>query len=128
MSMSYRKVNYEEVEQVSDAMHLLSEPLGCRQVGVTFSRCPPNWNSKPHDHTSDDHEEVYVLVRGAAEVRVGDELVPVEEGDAVWIAPEADRQIRNGDEESAFVLISAPEFDSGQADDDDTWSLTGFQG
>jgi len=31
--MSYRTVTYEDVEQVSDAMHFLSEPLGCRQVG-----------------------------------------------------------------------------------------------
>lgn len=125
--MSYRKVNYEDVEQVSDAMHFLSEPLGCRQVGVTFSRCPPQWNSKPHDHTDDEQEEVYVLVRGSAEVRIDEESVPVEEGDAVWISPEATRQIRNGGEESAFVLISAPEFDS-NGDSDDAWSLTGFQG
>lgn len=125
--MSYRKVNYEDVEQVSDAMHFLSEPLGCRQVGVTFSRCPPGWNSKPHDHHDDEHEEVYVLVNGAADVRVDQETVPVEAGDAVWIAPEATRQIRNGDAESAFVLISAPEFDTAESSDDD-WILTGFQG
>jgi mannose-6-phosphate isomerase-like protein (cupin superfamily) len=125
--MSYRKVNYEDVEQVSDAMHFLSEPLGCRQVGVTFSRCPPEWNSKPHDHSDDEHEEVYVLVSGAAEVQIDDETVPVEAGDAVWIAPEVTRQIRNGAEESAFVLISAPEFDSAGSLEDE-WSLTGFQG
>ena len=125
--MSYRKVNYEDVEQVSDANHFLSEPLGCRQVGVTFSRCPPGWNSEPHDHVDDEHEEVYVLVSGTAEVRIDQESVPVEEGDAVWIAPEATRQIRNGEEESAFVLISAPEFDS-SGSSDEAWNLTGFQG
>ncbi|MFW5918220.1 MAG: cupin domain-containing protein [Haloferacaceae archaeon] len=125
--MAHTKVNYDDVEQVSDAMHFLSEPLGCRQVGVTFSRCPPNWKSKPHDHTDDEHEEVYVLVRGTATVRIDGEDVPVEEGDAVWIAPEATRQIRNDDEESAFVMISAPEFDS-EGDSGDAWSLTGFQG
>jgi len=125
--MSYRTVNYEDVEQVSDAMHFLSEPLGCRQVGVTFSRCPPDWNSKPHDHADDEHEEVYVLVQGSAEVRIDDESVDMETGDAVWIAPEATRQIRNGEDESAFVLISAPEFDP---DDTaaDAWRITGFPG
>ena len=125
--MSYRTVNYEDVEQVSDAMHFLSEPLGCRQVGVTFSRCPPDWNSKPHDHADDEHEEVYVLVQGSADVRIDDESVAMETGDAVWIAPEATRQIQNGADESAFVLISAPEFDS----DDraaDTWRINGFPG
>jgi len=125
--MSYRTVNYEDVEQVSDAMHFLSEPLGCRQVGVTFSRCPPDWNSKPHDHADDEHEEVYVLVQGSAEVRVDDESVEMETGDAVWIAPEATRQIQNGADESAFVLISAPEFES-DGDMADAWGITGFQG
>ena len=125
--MSYRTVNYEDVEQVSDAMHFLSEPLGCRQVGVTFSRCPPDWNSKPHDHADDEHEEVYVLVQGSAEVRIDGESVEMETGDAVWIAPEATRQIRNDEGESAFVLISAPEFDS---DDTaaDKWRINGFPG
>ena len=125
--MSYRTVNYEDVEQVSDAMHFLSEPLGCRQVGVTFSRCPPDWNSKPHDHADDEHEEVYVLVQGSAEVRIDGDSVEMETGDAVWIAPEATRQIRNGADESAFVLISAPEFDS---DDTvaETWRINGFPG
>ena len=125
--MSYRTVNYEDVEQVSDAMHFLSEPLGCRQVGVTFSRCPPDWNSKPHDHADDEHEEVYVLVQGSAEVRIDDESVDMETGDAVWIAPEATRQIQNGADESAFVLISAPEFES-DGDMADAWGITGFQG
>ena len=125
--MSYRKVNYEDVEKVPDANHFLSEPLGCRQVGVTFSRCPPEWNSEPHDHADDEHEEVYVLVSGTAEVRVDRESVPVEEGDAVWIAPEATRQIRNGKQESAFVLISAPKVDASEGTDE-VWNLTGFQG
>jgi mannose-6-phosphate isomerase-like protein (cupin superfamily) len=125
--MSYRKVNYKDVEKVSDAKHFLSEPLGCQQVGVTFSRCPPEWNSEPHDHADDEHEEVYVLVSGAAEVRVDRESVPVEKGDAVWIAPEATRQIRNGKQESAFVLISAPKVDASEGTDE-VWNLTGFQG
>ncbi len=81
---------------------------------------------RTHDHVDDEHEEVYVLVSGAAEVRVDQESVPIEEGDAVWIAPEATRQIRNGERESAF-LISAPEFDS-SGSSDDAWSRTRFDG
>ncbi|UPM44721.1 cupin domain-containing protein [Halocatena salina] len=127
--MTYRKVNYADVEPVSDAMHFLSEPLGCQQVGVTISRCRPGWRSKPHDHADDGHEEIYVLMRGTATVRIDDEYVSVEDGDAIWIAPEATRQIQNGDTESAFVLVSAPEFHSnGNGDADDAWSLTGFHG
>ncbi|MGM0591858.1 MAG: cupin domain-containing protein [Halobacteriota archaeon] len=124
--MTYRKVNYTDIEPVSDAMHFLRKPLESRQIGVTISRCSPGWTSKPHDHTADGHEEIYVLISGEAVIRIDGEDVSVGGGDAVWIAPESTRQIRNGDTESAFVLVSAPEL---QAEDErDEWSLTGFQG
>ncbi len=125
--MSYRKVNYEAVDQVSNAMHFLSEPLETEQVGVTVARCDPGWNSRPHDHSDNDHEEVYVLIEGAATVVVDGEPVEMETGDALWISPESTRQIRNGEAESAFVLVSAP----GIADENGTngdWLLTGFTG
>ncbi len=125
--MSYRKVNYEAVDQVSNAMHFLSEPLETEQVGVTVARCDPGWNSRPHDHSDNGHEEVYVLIEGKATVVVDGEEVVMETGDALWISPESTRQIRNGDDESAFVLVSAP----GIVDENGTngeWLLNGFTG
>ncbi|ELY52837.1 cupin domain-containing protein [Natronococcus jeotgali] len=125
--MSYRKVNYEDVDQVSSAMHFLSDPLETEQVGVTVARCDPGWKSRPHDHADNEHEEVYVLIEGRATVVVDDDPVEMETGDALWIPPESTRQIRNGDDESAFVLVSAP----GIADEDGEngeWLLSGFAG
>ena len=124
--MSYEKVNYTDVEPVSGAMHFLREPLKSRSVGVTIVRCDPGWRSQKHDHTGDDHEEIYVLMRGEATIRIDEEDVPMESGDVLWIPPESTRQIRNSDEESAFVLVSAPEFDDGT--EEGSWSLTGFTG
>ncbi|QSW98061.1 cupin domain-containing protein [Haloterrigena alkaliphila] len=125
--MTYRKVNYEDVEQVSSAMHFLSDPLETEQVGVTVARCDPGWNSKPHDHTDNGHEEVYVLIEGEATVVIDDEPVAMEAGDALWIPPASTRQIRNGDAESAFVLVSAPSI--GEEDGDEgEWLLSGFAG
>lgn len=123
--MNYSKVHTDDVEKVSDAMHFLGEPLNCRQVGVTMARCDPGWKGKPHDHTDDHHEEVYILVDGNATVRIDGEDVSMDSGDAVWIPPTATRQIRNGDVESSFVLVSAPE------DTDETesrWVPRGVQG
>ena len=120
--MAYRKVNYTDVEQVGDAMHFLREPLETDQVGVTIARCKPGWIGRKHDHSENDHEEVYVLFEGRAEVEIDGETVSMEEGDAVRISADATRQIRNGDTESAFVLVSAPAFDA------DDWEMTGFVG
>ncbi|MFC6768815.1 cupin domain-containing protein [Natrinema soli] len=125
--MTYRKVNYEEVEQVSSAMHVLSDPLETEQVGVTVARCDPGWKSKPHDHTDNDHEEIYVLIEGEATVVVDDEPVAMETGDALWIPPASTRQIRNGDRESAFVLVSAPSIADDEGDGGE-WLLSGFAG
>ena len=106
--VSYTKVNYENVEPTADAMHFLRDPLECDRVGVTVVDCAPGWEGKPHDHADEDHEEVYLLVDGEATVTVDDEDVPMEAGDAVRLAPDAERQIRNGDAESTFVLVGAP--------------------
>lgn len=125
--MSYRKVNYETVEPVADAMHFLSEPLDSEQLGVTVVRCKPGWRGMEHDHLDNQHEEVYVLIEGGAEVFVDEEAVTMEPGDAVWIPPASTRQIRNGDEESAFVLVSAPSTIEPE-EEDDGWLLQGFIG
>lgn len=124
--MAYKKVNYEDVEPVADAMHFLSDPLESEQLGVTVVRCKPGWRGMEHDHHDNQHEEVYVLIDGRAEVVIDDEAVTMEPGDAVWIPPESTRQIRNGDEESAFVLVSAPSTIAPGADDG--WLLQGFIG
>ena len=124
---NYKRVNYTDIEPVSGAMHFLKEPLDSDRLGVTIARCEPNWQSQPHDHSENNHEEIYILIEGAATVVVDDETVDMESGDAICIAPGARRQIRNRDEESTFVLVSAPE--RGESDEDEyTWLLDGFQG
>lgn len=106
--MSYTKVTYTDVEPVADAMHFLRDPLDCEQVGVTIVDCDPGWSGKPHDHADEGHEEVYVLVEGAATVAVDGEDVALTAGDAIRLPPEAERAIHNGDTESTLVLVGAP--------------------
>jgi mannose-6-phosphate isomerase-like protein (cupin superfamily) len=124
---TYNRVNYDEVEPVSGVMHFLKEPLDSDRLGVTIAQCDPNWQSRPHDHSQNDHEEIYVLIEGKATVFVDDEPVPMEAGDAIRISPEATRQIRNGESESVFVLISAAECKY-RTDTESGWNLDGFQG
>ncbi|MFB6071200.1 MAG: cupin domain-containing protein [Halanaeroarchaeum sp.] len=106
--MAYTKTNYEDVEPVGESMHFLRDPLECETLGVTVVDCDPGWAGKPHDHAEEDHEEVYLLVEGEATVTVEGEDVPMAAGDAIRVAPEATRQIRNGETESTFVLAGAP--------------------
>ncbi|MFB6085812.1 MAG: cupin domain-containing protein [Halodesulfurarchaeum sp.] len=106
--MGYTKTNAHEVEPVSEGMHFLRDPLECEKVGVTLLECDPGWTGMEHDHGEEDHEEVYLLLEGSASVKIDDEDVNMEAGDAVRIDPAATRQIQNGSTESTFVLVGAP--------------------
>jgi len=89
-------------------MRFLRDPLECSNVGVTVVECEPGWTGKTHSHASNGHEEVYILIEGQATVDVAGDAVDLTAGDALRVAPDARRQIRNGDEESLFVLVGAP--------------------
>ncbi|MFQ3474644.1 cupin domain-containing protein [Halonotius sp. F2-221B] len=106
--MSYTRVDYEDVEPVAGGLHFLRDPLDCDQLGVSVLDCEPGWSGKPHDHAEDGHEEVYVLVEGAATMTVDDEAVPLAAGEAIRVAADSDRQIHNGDAPSQFVIVGAP--------------------
>lgn len=106
--MSYTKINYEETDAVNDSMHFLRDPLECEQLGVTVVDCDPDWTGMEHDHSDEEHEEVYVLIEGEATVMVNEEEVAMTGGDAIRIPPDATRQIQNGDTESTFVMAGAP--------------------
>jgi quercetin dioxygenase-like cupin family protein len=106
--MSPTKASYDDVDPVGGGLHFLRDELSCENVGVSVLECDPGWEGKPHDHAEDGQEEVYVLVEGEATVTVDGEDVEMTDGDALRLAPEEERQIRNGDAESRFVLVGAP--------------------
>mgnify|MGYP000465723361 FL=1 len=102
------KARYDDVDPVGGGLHFLRDELDCTNLGVSVLECDPGWAGKPHDHAEDGQEEVYVLVEGEATVTVDGDDVSLEAGDALRLAPEEERQIRNGETESRFVLVGAP--------------------
>lgn len=89
-------------------MYFLRDALDAEQLGVTVLDAEPGWSGLEHDHAEDDHEEIYLLLEGAATVTVDGEDVALEPGDAVHLPPEATRSIEVGDEPSTLVLAGAP--------------------
>jgi len=127
---THERVNYDDVEPVSGAIHSLSHSLESEQVGVSMVRCGPGWRNRPHDHSENDHEERYILLDGRATVVIDDDEVVIQAGDALWIPPAATRQIRNDDTDSAFVLVSAPasRCRTSACTDDESWATDSFIG
>ncbi|NHN49463.1 cupin domain-containing protein [Halostella sp. JP-L12] len=106
--MSHTKVNSDDVDPVGGGLRFLRDPLDAENLGLTVVEVEPGWTGKEHDHADEGHEEIYYLVEGSATVTIDGEDVDLESGDAVRISPDASRRIRNGDEESTFVMAGAP--------------------
>ncbi|MFB6160491.1 MAG: cupin domain-containing protein [Haloferacaceae archaeon] len=106
--MSHTRVDYREGEEKAPGMFFLRDALDCENLGLTVIDADPGWTGMEHDHEGGDHEEVYLLVEGAATLDVDGESVELVPDEAVRVAPEASRQLRVGDEASRLVVVGAP--------------------
>ena len=86
----------------------LGEALGARQLSITLIRVPPHSDfEQGTGHYHDRTEELYVVTRGTLTMRFEDEVVPVEAGSVVRVAPTTRRSHRNeGDEPVEMWAIS----------------------
>ena len=68
---------------------------------------------EPHDHT--DLEEVYYILHGIGEMRLGDETEELGEGDAVYVPPRVIHTIRNtGSHPLQFACVGVKTQESSQ--------------
>jgi mannose-6-phosphate isomerase-like protein (cupin superfamily) len=90
-------------------IRFLREALGLENFAVTFERFGRGW--KPaRGHRHGVQEEVYFLVSGGAQAKLGDEVVDLEPWTAVRVPPDTERAFRATDDEDAvFVTIGAPQ-------------------
>jgi mannose-6-phosphate isomerase-like protein (cupin superfamily) len=73
--------------------------LGVEAWGMQVIDMPPNIDAYPeHDHTHDGQEEVYIPLRGSAEIEIDGERHPLEIDTMVRVGPSAKRKIYTGDE------------------------------
>jgi mannose-6-phosphate isomerase-like protein (cupin superfamily) len=89
----------------------VGEALGAEQVAITLIRVPPHSDfEQGTGHYHDETEELYVVTRGTLTMRFEDEVVPVEAGSVVRVAPRTRRSHRNeGDEPVELWAISRSE-------------------
>ena len=79
-------------------------PLGLKGGGFSYQKLAPNFRS-PTAHRHRTHEEVYVVVAGSGRVKVEDELLPLEQWDAVRFAPEVARAFEAGPDGLELVVV-----------------------
>jgi len=82
--------------------------LGNEQVAFTWRRMPAKTGGKgSYGHRHKTQEEVYFVISGTLEFKLGDDVVDVPAGSAVRVAPDTVRSVWNeGPEDVALVIVS----------------------
>jgi mannose-6-phosphate isomerase-like protein (cupin superfamily) len=84
-----------------------TKALQLERSALTHQRVPPGYRF-PYGHTHETQEEVYVVVRGSGRMKLDDEIVELEEWDAVCVPPGTWRGYEAGQEGLELLVIGAP--------------------
>jgi len=63
-----------------------TKALELERAALSYQRVPPGYHF-PYGHTHMKQEEVYVVVRGSGRMKLDDEIVELNEWDAVRVPP-----------------------------------------
>jgi mannose-6-phosphate isomerase-like protein (cupin superfamily) len=98
-------------------MRFLGPDLGATQVALTHRRMPPQTGGKGgYGHRHKTQEEVYVVLSGRLQFKLGDDVIDVEGPTAVRVAPEVLRSVWNDGPGDAQVLIVSTRLAEGTED------------
>jgi mannose-6-phosphate isomerase-like protein (cupin superfamily) len=84
-----------------------TKALELEQSALSYQRVPPGCRF-PFGHTHRTQEEVYVVLRGSGRMKLEDEIVELEQWDAVRVPPGMWRGYEAGPEGLELLVIGAP--------------------
>ena len=124
----YTKINLKDVEDQAPrfglAPHIEARmarvPLELENFGLSYQRLAPNFRM-PFGHKHKRQEEVYVVVSGNARLKLGDEVVDLQQWDAVRVPNETMRGFEAGPDGAEVIAIGAPNTGPGDADMEQDW-------
>ena len=104
----YTKVSWDGlVDYPGETCRIYSGPLACENFAFIVNRQEPGDAGVMHHH--DEAEEIYVLLRGEAEMLVEDEVIRAKPLDAFRIPALVEHTTRNPtDEDAWWLVIGAP--------------------
>jgi len=80
------------------------EAMGMERTGLSYFRLAPGFRI-PFGHRHVDQEEVYVVVKGSARIKVGDDVVQLDELDAVRVSGDTMRNLEGGPDGAEVVVF-----------------------
>jgi mannose-6-phosphate isomerase-like protein (cupin superfamily) len=112
--MSYSKTNLREVENSAPKFDMPAEmearfarrSIDGETLGLSLFTLEPGFRI-PFAHKHETQEEVYVVVRGSARVKVEDEIVELGEWDAIRFPRDTMRQMEAGPQGVEYIAFGA---------------------
>ncbi len=89
--------------------------LGMENSGLSYLKVAPGFRM-PFGHKHKNQEEVYVLVSGAARMKIEDEVEDLKQWDAVRVHKDTMRSMEAGDQGAEFLVVGAPSTGPGDGD------------
>src|SRR3954464_3578610 len=114
----YKVVSLDEVPDVlgdyPGEMQFITYVVDSEQVALTYRRMPQHTGGKgSYGHRHAEQEEIYFVISGKLQFKLGDDVLECERGAAVRVAPEVFRSVWNDDPEDAeLVIVSRRDEDS----------------
>ena len=113
--MSHTKANLRDVEDSAPKFDMPAEmqarfarrAIAGETLGLSLFTLAPGFRI-PFGHKHESQEEVYVVVKGSARVKVDDEVVELKEWDAVRVPPGTWRGYEAGPEGLEILVFGAP--------------------
>ncbi len=111
----YTHLNLKEVEDqapkfdMSPDMEFRSArvPLEMENAGLSYVRVAPNFRV-PFGHNHNVQEEVYVVLKGSARLKLDDDVIELKPLDAVRIHKDTMRNVEGGPEGAELIAFGAP--------------------
>jgi mannose-6-phosphate isomerase-like protein (cupin superfamily) len=116
---SYAVKNIDEMEAVfRGAFKRARAELGVESFGFQVIDMPPNYENYPeHDHTHDNQEEVFLVMRGGGEIEIEGERFPLDDNHVARVNPNTKRKVWPGPEGIRLVVLGGVPGEAYQAPD-----------
>jgi mannose-6-phosphate isomerase-like protein (cupin superfamily) len=113
--MGYTHKNLKDVDDAAAAFGLSPDlearfarkALESKKVAVSYERLQPNVRI-PFGHKHAEQEEIYVVLSGSAQAKVGDDTVELRQWDALRVDAETMRGLQAGPDGVEFLAVGGP--------------------
>jgi quercetin dioxygenase-like cupin family protein len=117
----YTVTTLEDVDDVlgdyPGEMRMLATGLESEQVALTYRRMPQHTGGKgSYGHRHAEQEEIYFVIAGKLQFKLGDDVIEAVRGTAVRVAPDVFRSVWNDEPEEVELVIVSTRVDDNRAE------------